>query len=212
MFKIAITGGAGSGKSTVARMFQELGAPVLDADAAAREAVSVGSPAWQELRRLFGAEFFKPDGELDRAKVAQKVFANPAARQKLETIVHPRVAEVIRRRLKELEQQGAALALVEVPLLYEAGLAKAYDRVIAVYVDPADQVKRLRQRDGRGQEEIEGLLKAQWPLTDKAARADYVVDNRGPLGATRQRVEQIWTELQKISKSSLTGGPKEVSV
>ena len=108
----------------------------------------------------------------------------------------------IQARLKELEQQGAPLALVEVPLLFEAGLAAAYDRVIVVYVDPEDQIRRLQERDGRGAEEIAGLLKAQWPLSDKAARADYVVDNRGPLSATREQVQQIWNELQKIGKSS----------
>lgn len=202
MLKIAITGGAGSGKSTVARMFEKLGAPVLDADAAAREAVAVGTPAWQELRRLFGEEYFQPDGELDRGKMAKLVFADPEARQRLNAIVHPRVAQEIQARLQDLEQQGAPLALVEVPLLFEAGLAAAYDRVIVVYVDPDDQARRLQARDGRGPEEIAGILKAQWPLNDKAAQADFVVDNRGPLRNTRRRVQEIWQELQKVSKSS----------
>ena len=199
MLKIAITGGAGSGKSTVARMFEELGAPVLDADAAARDAVAVGTPAWQELRRLFGEEYFQADGELDRAKMAQLVFADPEARQRLNDLVHPRVAQEIQTRLKELEQQGAPLALVEVPLLFEAGLAAAYDRIIVVYVDPDDQARRLKERDGRGPEEIAGLLQAQWPLKDKAARADFVVDNRGSLSHTRQQVQEIWKELQKAT-------------
>ena len=202
MLKIAITGGAGSGKSTVARMFAELGAPVLDADAAARDAVAVGTPAWQELRQLFGEEYFNPDGSLNRAKVAQLVFTDPEARQRLNDIVHPQVARELQARLKELKEQGAALALVEVPLLYEAGLKAAYDRVMVVYVDPEDQIRRLQERDVRGAEEIEGLLQAQWPLNDKAARADFVVDNRGSLEETRSQVQQIWTELQKISKSS----------
>jgi dephospho-CoA kinase len=199
MLKIAITGGAGSGKSTVARMFQELGAPVLDADAAARDAVAVGAPAWQELRRLFGEEYFQPDGELDRAKVAKLVFADPEARQRLNDIVHPEVAKQIQTQLKELEQQGAPLALVEVPLLFEAMLTAAYDRIIVVYVDPDDQARRLKARDGRGPEEIAGILEAQWPLNDKAAQADFVVDNRGPLRNTRRRVQEIWKEFQKVT-------------
>jgi dephospho-CoA kinase len=202
MLKIAITGGAGSGKSTVARMFEELGAPVLDADAAAREAVAVGTPAWQELRRLYGEEYFNPDGELNRAKVAQLVFADPEARQRLNDIVHPQVARKLQEHKEELEQQGADLVMVEVPLLYEAGLESAYDRVIVVYVDPEDQVRRLKERDNRSAAEIEGLLQAQWPLKDKAALADFVVDNRGPLKNTRRRVQEIWTELQKIGKSA----------
>jgi dephospho-CoA kinase len=202
MLKIAITGGAGSGKSTVARMFRELGAEVLDADAAAREAVAVGTPAWQELRRLFGEEYFHPDGSLNRPKVAQLVFADPEARKILNDLVHPRVAAALQRRLKEMERQGANLVLVDVPLLFEAGLESAYDRVIVVYVDLEDQVRRLQDRNGRGAEEIAGLLSAQWPLADKAARADFVVDNRGPLAETGARVQEIWAELQKIGKAS----------
>ena len=202
MLKIAITGGAGSGKSTVARMFGGLGAEVLDADAAAREAVAVGTPAYEELRELFGVDYFKPDGEIDRAKVAQLVFTDPEARKKLNDSVHPRVARELQERLQQLERQGAELVLVEVPLLFEAGLEAAYDRVIVVHVDPEDQIRRLRERDGRGAAEIAGILAAQWPLGDKAARADDVVDNRGSLAETRKRVRKIWAELQKIGKSS----------
>jgi dephospho-CoA kinase len=209
MLKIAITGGAGSGKSTVARMFGELGAKVLDADAAAREAVAVGAPAWQELRRLFGAEYFNADGSLNRAQVSQLVFSDPEARKRLNDIVHPRVAQELQARIQELEQQGAPLVMVEVPLLFEAGLEAAYDRVITVYVDPEDQVRRLKERDGRDAAEIAGILQAQWPLAEKAARAHFVVDNRGPLSDTRKQVQKIYTDLQKII---LTGGAKEVSV
>ncbi len=198
MLKIAITGGAGSGKSTVARMFRELGAPVLDADAAAKDAVAIGARAYVELRRLFGPEYFHPDGGLDRAMVSQLVFTDPEAREKLNAIVHPRVTAELQRQIKELEQQGADLVLVEVPLLYEAGLEGAYDRVIVVYVDPEDQIRRLTERDGRGAAEIAGILKAQWSLADKAKKADFVVDNLGSLDNTRSQVAAIWRELQKL--------------
>lgn len=198
MLKIAITGGAGSGKSTVARMFKELGAPVLDADAAARDAVAVGRPAWQELRRLFGEEYFHPDGSLNRAKVSELVFSDPEARKRLNEIVHPRVAQELQERFKDLERQGADLVLVEVPLLFEAGLSGAYDRIIVVYVDPAEQARRLGQRDHREAAEVRGILEAQWPLKEKAARADYLVDNRGSLDESRERVQAIWLELQEL--------------
>jgi dephospho-CoA kinase len=209
MLKVAITGGAGSGKSTVARMFQELGVPVLDADAAARRAVAVGSPAWQELRRLYGPEYFLADGELDRGKVAARVFADPEEKRRLETVIHPRVAEAIKARLQELEAQGAPLVLVEVPLLFEAGLDRAYAKVIVVEVDPAHQVQRLSARDGRPAAEIAGILQAQLPLKDKVKKADFVVDNRGDLNNTLRQVRIILGELQKIS---LTGTAKKVSV
>ncbi|MCL4500723.1 MAG: dephospho-CoA kinase [Deltaproteobacteria bacterium] len=204
MLKIAITGGAGSGKSTVARMFHELGAPLLDADAAAKEAVAVGTPAWEELRRAFGEEYFNPDGALNRAKISQLVFTDPEARQRLNDIVHPRVKAQLQSRLEELEQQGADLVMVEVPLLFEAGLAAAYDRVVVVYVDPEDQIRRLQDRDGRGAIEIAGILRAQLPLSDKADQADFVVDDRGSIEDTRSQVEAIWRKLQEL----LGGGEK----
>jgi dephospho-CoA kinase len=199
MLKIAITGGAGSGKSVVARMFQELGAAVLDADEVAHAVVAVGAPAWVELRQAFGPEFFLEDGSLNRPAMARLVFADPEARRRLNAIVHPYVAKEIRERLESLERGGAKLVLVEVPLLFEARLAGGYDKVIVVDVDPGEQRQRLQARDQRSAGEIEGIIAAQMPLKEKAARADYVVDNRGPLGETRAQVEKIWRDLQKAS-------------
>jgi len=196
MLKIAITGGAGSGKSTVARMFQELGAEVLDADESAREAVAVGAPAWQELRRLYGDDYFNPDGSLNRSMLASRVFGNPEERRRLDGLIHPRVAEAIRARLAELARRGVPLVLVEVPLLYETGREAGFDRVIVVSAPEDDRIRRLRERDRRGEAEIRGILKAQWPLPDKVARADYVVDNGGELGRTRQQVKNIWADLK----------------
>jgi dephospho-CoA kinase len=196
MLKIAITGGAGTGKSTVARMFKELGAEVLDADAIAREAVAVGAPAWAELRRLYGAEFFHENGELNRSRLAQVVFADPEARRRLDRLIHPRVEAELQARVEELARRGAALVLVEVPLLFETGREAAFDRVIVVAAPEADQIRRLRARDHRGEAEIRGILAAQWPLADKVARGDYVVDNGGELRSTDQQVKNIWGDLK----------------
>ena len=196
MLKIAITGGAGTGKSTVARMFKELGAEVLDADQIAREAVAVGSPAWQELRRLYGEDFFNQNGELNRSKLSQLVFADPEARRRLDGLIHPRVEAEVKARAAELARRGAALVLVEVPLLYETGREAAFDRVIVVAASEADQIRRLRGRDGRGEAEIRGILAAQWPLADKVARADYVVDTGGARRHTQRQVKNIWGELK----------------
>ncbi|MBI4644243.1 MAG: dephospho-CoA kinase [Deltaproteobacteria bacterium] len=209
MFKIAITGGAGSGKSVVARMFQELGAAVLDADDIAHAVVAVGAPAWEELKQAFGPEYFLENGELNRARMARLVFADPQARQRLNEIVHPYVAKEIRGRLESLERQGVKMVLVEVPLLFEARLAGGYDRIIVVDTDPREQVQRLQARDHRDPQEIQGIIDAQMPLQDKVARADYVVNNRGSLAATRGQVEIIWHNLQKII---LTENWKKVSV
>jgi dephospho-CoA kinase len=196
MFKIAITGGAGTGKSTVARMFQELGAEVLDADAIAREAVAVGAPAWGELRRLYGPDFFNPDGTLNRSRLSQLVFADPEARRRLEALIHPLVVQEIMTRAQELQSRGAALVLVEVPLLFETGRETAFDRVIVVAAPEALQIRRLRGRDRRGKPEIRGILAAQWPVADKVARADYVVDNGGSRRHTARQVKNIWGVLK----------------
>ena len=196
MLKIAITGGAGTGKSTVARMFAELGAEVLDADQIAREAVAVGAPAWVELRRLYGEDYFNPDGTLNRSRLAQSVFADPEERRRLDGLIHPRVEAELKARVAELARRGVPLVLVEVPLLFETGREAAFDRVIVVAAPEALQIRRLGDRDGRGEAEIRGILAAQWPLKDKVARADYVVDNGGPRRRTQGQVKNIWEELK----------------
>ena len=208
MLKVAVTGGAVSGKSTVVQMFKDLGAQVLDADEVARQVVAVGEPAWEELRRTWGPEFFHEDGSLDRAKVAQRVFSDPQARRRLNELIHPQVARKIKARLEELEQQGEPLVVVEVPLLFEAGLQSAYDRVVVVFAEPEDQVSRLGVRDQRQEGEVTGILKAQWPLKEKLAQADYVVDNCGSLSQTQLQVENIWRDLKNL----LTERAKKVSV
>jgi dephospho-CoA kinase len=196
MRKIALTGGAGSGKSTVARMFQELGATVLDADAAAREAVQPGTSAWEKLRQAFGPEFFQADGSLDRPKMARLAFSDAKARETLNAILHPEISRLIRERLEGLAAAGEHVVIVEVPLLFEAGLENAYDRIIVVYIDPAEQTRRLANRDGRSDQEIQGILAAQWPLTKKCQLAHYVVDNRGALEDTKKQVKNIWRDLK----------------
>ena len=196
MLKIAITGGAGTGKSTVARMFAELGAEVLDADAAAREAVAVGAPAWVELRRLYGADYFNENGELNRSRLAQLVFTDPEERRRLDGIIHPRVAEKLQARFADLERRGVELVMVEVPLLFETGRERGFDRIIVVAAPEAVQIRRLKGRDRRGAAEIQGMLQAQWPLADKVARADYVVNNGGKRRQTAQEVKNIWADLK----------------
>ena len=208
MLKIALTGGPGSGKSTVARMFQDLGAQVIDADDVARNVVAPGQPAWEEIRREFGPDYFQEDGSLDRARMAQLVFQDAGARQKLNAIVHPQVGLEIARRLQGLATQGVNLVMVEVPLLYEAGLEKNFDVVIVVDVGKKEQIARLSARDGRPAREAEGILKAQWPLVTKKARADFVVDNRGSPEDTRSQVKKLWQQL-KMDKIQLDKGSEK---
>ena len=196
VLKIALTGGPGSGKSTVARMFRDLGAEVIDADEVAKAVVQPGQPAWEELRREFGPAYFREDGSLDRAKMADLVFRDREARGRLNAIIHPRVREEIARRLGNLAARGIPMVMVEVPLLFEAGLEKNFDLVIVVDAGEKEQIERLTARDGRPRKEARSILQAQWPLETKKARADFVVDNRGPLKNTRDQVKKLWQRLQ----------------
>jgi dephospho-CoA kinase len=196
MLKIALTGGPGSGKSTVAQMFRDLDVQVIDADEVAREAVSPGRPAWEALRREFGPDYFREDGGLDRAKLSGLVFRDAEARGKLNAIVHPQVTREIARRLTDMAARGVKLVMVEVPLLFEAGLEKNYDLVIVVDAGEKEQIERLTARDDRPFQEAAGIIQAQWPLSAKKARADFVVDNRNSLEDTRGQVKKLWQRLK----------------
>ena len=208
MLKIALTGGPGSGKSTVARMFRELGAEVIDADEVAHAVVAKGTPAWEELRREFGPEYFQEDGSLHRARMAKLVFQDAGARQKLNAIVHPRVSREIGRRLADLAARGVPLVMVEVPLLFEAGLEKNFDKIIVVDAGEPEQLERIAVRDGRSPGEAAGIIEAQWPLAAKKARADFVIDNRGSLADTREHVKKLWQRLQMVKNHLDKGSEK----
>lgn len=195
MLKVALTGGIASGKSTVAALFRQAGIPVIDSDAIARRLTAVGQPGWQALRQHFGPEFFLPDGTLDRAALARLVFRQPQARDQLQRRLHPLIAEAVQKELAELAAAGTKIVVVEVPLLYELGLEKNYDRVIVVQVAEDQQRQRLAERDQRSAAEINDILAAQLPLANKAARADFVVDNSGSLADTAAQVEKICAAL-----------------
>ncbi|MBW1917137.1 MAG: dephospho-CoA kinase [Deltaproteobacteria bacterium] len=195
MFKIALTGGVASGKSTVAQYLRDLGVAVIDADEVARQVVAPGQPAARLIQEAFGTEVFNADGTLDRENLARRVFAHPAERQHLNELVHPWITREIKRRLKQFEAQGEPFVVVEVPLLFELGLESAYDLVIVVYTDRETQVRRLQDRDRRDRSQIEGIIKAQVPLPEKIRRADYLIDNRGSLQELRQKVIML---LKKI--------------
>jgi len=206
MLKVGLTGGIGSGKSTVSRSFARLGAQVLDADEVARELVLPGKPAWTKLRQTFGSEFFHPDGRLNRSKLRRLVFADPEQRGRLNAIVHPEVMREIDLRSGQLTSSVKdAVVLVDVPLLLEVGVAHRFDKVVVVYASESVQIKRLMQRDGLSREEASQALSVQMDLREKVEQADFVIDNSGTLEETQNQVGQVWRELLTLARNGRHG-------
>jgi len=192
---VGLTGGIASGKSTFAGLLRARGIPVIDADALSRAAVARGTPGLRAVVAAFGPEVLGPDGELDRKRVAARVFADPGARARLEAIVHPAVREAMRAETARLEAAGHALAFYDVPLLYEVGLATAVEAVVVVWAPRQLQAARLRARDGLASAEAEARLAAQLPIDEKAARADFVVANDGAPEALAAKAEALLADL-----------------
>jgi dephospho-CoA kinase len=200
MLVVALTGGIASGKSTVSRMFEAAGVPVICADELAREAVDPASPLLDEIRRVFGDTVIDRQGRLDRAAMAQLVFQDASRRKILESIVHPWVIARTEIRIKELAAQGHDLAIVDVPLLYEIGWKDGFDKIIVVYAPEALQSTRLSERNLMDSQEVDARLRAQMPIEEKRKRADIVIDNRGSIEGTRGQVEQVLKELRTMAK------------
>ncbi len=204
---VGLTGGIASGKSTFASALRDLGAPVIDADAIARAAVRPGTPALREIARLFGTGLLTPDGELDRKAMAAIVFADPAARARLEAVVHPAVRAEVAAETARLAAAGHDLAFYDVPLLFERGLEGEVDCAVVVHAPPALQLTRLQSRDGMTREEAEARLSAQLPIDEKARRADVVVSNEGDLAWLRSRAAPLLAALRSGLTRRLPNAP-----
>jgi dephospho-CoA kinase len=190
---VGLTGGIGSGKSTVAQMLARRGAVVLDADAFAREAVRAGSAGLRAVAARFGSEVVTPDGELDRAKLAGIVFADPAARADLEGIVHPEVRRLIADGIQENLDTDNVVVLVN-PLLIEMGTHRDCDVVVVVSVATETQVARSTAR-GMAENDVRARMAAQLPLEDRARLADVILDNEGSVEDLQRQVDRLWGEL-----------------
>ncbi len=193
---VGLTGGIATGKSTFAAALRVRGVPVVDADALARDVVARGSPALAEIARTFGADVLDPGGALDRKKLAARVFADPQARRRLEAITHPAIRDAMLAETARLDAAGHDLAFYDAPLLYEVGLDAALDSVVVVYAPREAQRARLAARDGIAPADAEARLAAQWPIEEKAARADFVVDNTGGTGDLGPKADRLLADLR----------------
>lgn len=184
---IGLTGGLGSGKSTVLAMFRRFGARTMDADAIVHGALAPGGSAYRRVLKLFGPSIRSSDGTLDRRKVAGLVFRRPALRRALEGILHPLVVREMRKASSRLRR---GVLVLDIPLLFEAGLAGLADRVVVVWAPRETRLRRLKGRISRA--DALRRMKAQSPLEWKRRRADHVVDNGGPLQETRGQAAALW--------------------
>jgi len=191
---VGLTGGIGSGKSTVARMLEERGAVVFDADLLAREAVEPGTSGHTAVIERFGADVLAPGGELDREALASIVFADPSARRDLEQIVHPEVRRLFAEG-SEAYRDTDRIVVFSAPLLVESGMHTAFEILVVVSATVAMQIERLMRQRGMSEAAIRARIDAQAPLEDKAAVADILVDNGGTLDELEGQVERLWHDL-----------------
>jgi len=199
---IGLSGGIGSGKSTVTRMLEELGATTIDADAIVHAQQAPGTPLLAAIAEAFGDEVIRVDGSLDRAALGDIVFRDPAARARLGRLVHPPVIAEMIRRTREAVEAGDPLVVLDIPLFFEGqkagtGTASAldYDATLLVWVPRAVQIERTVSRDGCDVAEAERRVDAQMPIDEKRALATHVIDNTGSLETTREQVRAFWKEI-----------------
>jgi dephospho-CoA kinase len=190
---VGLTGGIGSGKSTVAAMLERRGAVVIDADELARRAVDPGTPGYIQVAEAFGA--MTGTGELDRQRLAQLVFSDPEARRKLESIVHPEVARLFAEAVAKYRDTDRVVVYV-VPLLVERQLQSGFDMVVAISAPPETRVKRLTDR-GMTPEDAQARMSAQLPDEERARAADVAIDNEGSLEELEHAVDDLWADLQR---------------
>jgi dephospho-CoA kinase len=191
-----LTGGIGSGKSSVAALLRERGVPVVDADELAREVVAPGSVGLAQVVAAFGPEVLGPDRGLDRKQLGARVFNDADARKHLNSITHPLVSRLSQERFAELERQGATLAAYDVPLLFEVGLDAGLRPVVVVSASEAAQLERVMLRDGLDEDAVRARISAQLPLAEKKRRADFVLDNEGSRGELAAQVDALLPKLR----------------
>lgn len=198
MIVAGLTGGIGTGKSTVAEMFKAAGAIVIDADKIARDAVQKDRPAWRKIVKHFGRNILLPDGEINRKHLADIIFNDPHQKDILNQIVHPIVFEETERRLKEIERNHPeSVVILDIPLLIESGMERDLFEIIVVYTPEEVQMQRLMARDRIGPSEALTRIRAQIPIDDKKSKATILIDNSASRSETRRTAQEVFKKLKR---------------
>jgi dephospho-CoA kinase len=195
MLKIAVTGGAGSGKTSVCSRLKALGLEVISADDAAKQAVVPGAAALEKIAGIFGKKILLPDGRLNRKMLRQIITEDDAARKYLENILHHEISNLILEKVVQLEKEGRPIVVIEVPLLFELDLQDQYDRVVVVSASRESRIQRLMARDNISRESAENLIELQMPDSKKIEGADFVVRNEGSKADLIKSVDVLFEKL-----------------
>jgi dephospho-CoA kinase len=209
VLKVAVTGGAGSGKTTVCNRLKELGVKVISSDALAKEAVAQGSLAHEKIVNYFGKKVLLNDGNLNRQELRSIIITDDVARLALERFIHPEISRLMHLRIAQAKQDGDPVLLVEVPLLFELGMAEQFDVVIVVSADHELRVKRLMDRDNVSRDEAEDLINVQMPQAEKVERAEFVLANDCSKDQLIRSVDLLFNNFfqkyLKMNRKPLTG-------
>lgn len=194
---IGLTGNIASGKSSVAQMFEKLGARIIDADLVARAVVEPNRPAWNEIRDTFGAEVLNPDGTIDREKLGEIVFNDEEKRKALNEITHPRIIEEIKGLIERSRDEGVNVTIIEAALIVEKGgwLRDIIDNLIVVSASEDSRIERLMSRNGYSREEALSRIRSQMPSAEKEKHGDFIIDNSTSLEDTESQVISIWEKI-----------------
>ena len=198
---IGLTGNIASGKSTVAQMFEKLGARIVDADLVARTVVEPGKPAWEQIVDAFGSGILNSEGSVDREKLGEIVFNNEKKRELLNAITHPRIVDEIKEHLESNRAQGVGVTIIEAALIVEKGgwLRDIVDSLIVVSASEDSRIERLMSRNGYSRDEAMARISSQMPGSEKEKHGDFVIDNSESLEDTKRQITSIW---EKISGAS----------
>lgn len=209
MLVLGVTGGIGTGKTTVSSIFREFGAEVVDADEIAHELLGPGREGAEKVREQFGHQFLDDDGGVRRDELGKVVFADEGSRRRLEAALHPLIIGEIRRRLQSFKQRpdsGRLVVVVDAPVLLEADARDLVDRVVVVWTRQSTQKGRLNAKGGLTEAEAEARIASQMSLDEKVRLADFVVDNDGDIESTKRQVAEIWAWARAASAGD--GGPR----